>query len=700
MRLSLHICKKIIFLTSVIFITNLQSHAQKLEKPDPKRNTKDASFTPKDSSLANAEKEIKEKFLKKFSDALNIKKHLREKEKKRMEAILNNLLGEKIAGDTSIQKLRALGNEYSIKGKQRLDSIVAALFSVSKKNEQLQKRIDTILVQPEAPSGELSEEDKTDMTIDQLVEKIIPIISEKAKDEENKEALQKKINTYRSLLLHPGGMTDTLAIDEILSKKYTLKIGQRNEVFGYHPYWRKSNYRDYNFDLITTLAYYGYELNGKTGLPRTTNGWDSAEVVTLAKKKGCKVVLSVFCTNKADLSFFLANEHVQHKFISTIIACVKKREANGVNIMFDIPKGNHRHQFSSFIRKLSAELKLADPAYVLSVTLPVIDEFSSYDVEHLNPYVNQFIIDFSKKNAYGPIVPLTGKDHSLEKGIANYLGKKVPAKKFLACLPYRGGLWDFETELFNDYIAYGKINELYVNDYGKTFDKDLCAQRSDVVVDGDTLEQLWFDDAKTLSLKYDLVLKNKMGGVGIWYLGDDNNDADMWNALVNKMIVFDTTDVVILKKIPVAQSEQLTLWGKIKRELHLYKLLFSHPCTFGEQDKMQMKADDYIGYVASGFLLLFIIVGLYTIAQRRLLGDDWKQNNFFLSTLIILVMLVMISGLMFFFLNPDYTSFGHSRDDCETSFFTILQVLAIGFLIGLLAMKLLVFPLIKRKEIP
>ncbi len=680
MQFVTNIYKRIFFLTCVIFITHLQLHAQKPKTPDTKGDQKTEFSLKKDSiDIKAKEKEIKDKFLKTFYDKISIKKYLRDKEKTRIINVADSLINKKIAGNSTINK--------------QIVTIVDVLLSLNTEK----KKIDTVFVHPEVAPTESSEEEKTDITIDQLADKLFPLIQEKVKDEENKTTLNKKLNIYRELRLHPGGIIDTLTIDKALSKQYTLKIAQRNEVFGFHPFWRK-NYDDYHFELITTLAYYGYELNGKTGLPKNLNGWDSTGIVKRAQKDGCKVVLSVFCPNKADLSYFLSNEAAQHKFISTIIHCIKTtQKANGVNLMFDIPKGDHRHNFSKFVRKLSAELKIAGQGYELSITVPAYDEFQTYDIKHLSVYANKFIIDFSKKNLYGSLVPLTGNNYSLEKGIHNYLDYKVLPSKFLACMPFRGGLWDYETELFNDYIPYSKINELYVNDYGKTYDKNACAQRSDVVIDGDTLEQLWFDDPKTLGEKYDLILKNKMGGVAIWYLGDDHNDSDMWNTLVDKMVVFDSTDVVILKKIP---AEETSLWKKIKKELQLYKLLFSHPCDFDQKLKAQMKADDYIGYVALGFLLLFIIIGLYTIAQRRLLGDDWKQNNFFLSTLIVLVMLVMISGLMFFFLNPDYTSFGHSHDDCETSFFTILQVLAIGFLIGLLAMRLLVFPLIKRKETP
>lgn len=47
-------------------------------------------------------------------------------------------------------------------------------------------------------------------------------------------------------------------------------------------------YLNYNYKALNTLIYYGYELNGKTGGYKTINNWDTAEVVTKAKKKDAR----------------------------------------------------------------------------------------------------------------------------------------------------------------------------------------------------------------------------------------------------------------------------------------------------------------------------------------------------------------------------------------------------------------------------
>jgi hypothetical protein len=64
----------------------------------------------------------------------------------------------------------------------------------------------------------------------------------------------------------------------------------------------------------------------------------------------------------------------------------------------------------------------------------------------------------------------------------------------------------------------------------------------------------------------------------------------------------------------------------------------------------------------------------------------------------------MMSLMMFGFLNPKFYYFGANAkadfNNCETSFGTMLTVMGVGFAVGSLAMKFLVGPLLKPKEIP
>jgi len=510
---------------------------------------------------------------------------------------------------------------------------------------------------------------------------------------ENKN--QERIKQLRFLFKHPQGLSICDTISDILYKMYTLRIGKRGEVFGFHPYWMRNKYLNYNFNLISTLLFYGFELNERTGGYKTVNGWDTVAVINEAKRAGCKVELCVYLKNEKKVSVFLKNNGAQVNLATQLSTLLKEREANGVNIMFDEMEPDNCESFTKFIRLFSKRMKSTNKEFELTVTIPVLDENLNYDIKNLDPYVDHFVIDFTKAQIFGPIVPLKGSRHSLEAGISRCMNTGVAPSKFIACLPYYGALWDFQTMTFMNYIAYNKIVLDYLPNTPAVPDGQSI--RLDLIgLEQDTVQQLWYDDAQMLSDKYEFVLQNDLGGIGIWALGYDNDQPELWNALMDKMLTIDTLDVKLFT-IP-----KPTIWTGIKKELVLYKELFNSPCKFNKEGKMNdLKSDDYIGYITSALIALLLLVTLYSIAKSRTLGDDWKFRKLFLRILIAQVILVLISLLMFCFLSPSFTYFGtNSSEDCDTSFGIILIVLGIGFLIGLLAMKLLVFPLIKPKEIP
>lgn len=649
----------------------------------------DYLYSSRDTSVS------KKRLIDKIKKAFKCK--AKEREEKRMMAII----GKVFATDSSyrsITDLKKKSQELSGKQKADFDSLMGISSKQSLRAVMLQARIDSMMHNFISSSpGTTTVKNITDKEIDQMVAKMLPMVKEKMALEEADEKMEEKIRLIRRLIVHPEGIAESKKLSDTLLKKYTLRMGRYGEVFGYHPYWMKNNHLNYNFSLLTTLAFYGYELNGLTGGYKTLHGWDTVAVVTAAKRAGCKVELCVYHQSRAMLNAFLKNPTAQEKLALEVSSLLKKRNADGVNIMFEqMDKGN-RARFTRFIRQFAGDLKQANAAYELTITVPVLDKNQNYDIKQLDAYVDRFVIDFSKKQKYGPIAPLKGVNYSLDAGIASYLSKGVPSSKFIACLPYFGALWDFQTRNFIDYIPYNRIVNSYLKDYRTVNDGN--SARTDVVEEEqDTLQQLWYDDARTLSNKYALAIQNELGGIGIWALGYDNEQPELWNALMDKMVYIDTLDVKLIRVHPPRSPG---LWASIKKELKLYKLLFQHPCDFRKDEWDEMKLDNAIGPITLVLVLLLLLVAGYAIAKNRALGDDWKNKKAFLRLLIFQVVLVMISVLIYCFLNPEFTLFGVSNgQECETSFGTILQVLGVGFLIGLFAMKFLVFPLMKRKDIP
>lgn len=619
---------------------------------------------------------IKKSLLKKITDAFKFRANFRKGEEKRIIAIINRLQKPEQPRDTTIN------NTYITNHNTVPISTI-------------QKQIDSLFLDftTSVDSTKISNID-----INNLVDKLLPMVQKKIDLEEEEEKRQAKIKKIRDLLQYPYGVITTVRVNNIPVKTINRKVARNSEVYGFHPHWMNKYYLNYNYKALNTLIYYGYELNGKTGSYKTLNGWDTAEVIPKAKKEGCKVFLCIFDKSQKSLDEFLNNRDAQLRLIEETKFLLKEKNADGINIFFENFGDRNRNNFTEFISLLHYKLKEANRSYQLTITLPVVDQYHNYDIEEIEPFVDRFIIDFTKKNNYGPIAPLKGSDYSLGTGLDRYLNRNIPPKKIIACLTYDGILWHYKSKK-SEFKFYNTIVKDYLNKYTPLYNKNNGALINIIKNKKDTISQLWFDDVQTISEKYDFILNKGVGGIGIWGLGSDDGRPEMWNALIDKTMSIKVKTTIL--KPPVKEGRMASWKRRIMQEIELYKKLFNHPCDFTKEDSKKMFSDDLIIIITEILFTVLVLVALYCLKQKKQLGDDWTKSKLFYGILTFLSVFLTICVVLCLFLNPGFSGFGLSKSGkCETSFITILKILGGGFVIGLLAMKFLIFPLIKPREVP
>lgn len=635
----------------------------------PVTNKKETTEIPADTV------KVKKTLLKKIKDAFKFRANFRKAEEARVIAIFNRLQKPDQRKDTTINNTYVTNNNVPI--------------------STIQKQIDS-LFQDFTTSVDSTKISNID--INNLVDKLLPMVQKKIDLEKEEEKRQARIKQIRNLLQYPLGVIETVRVNKIPVRTTLRKVARNTEVYGFHPYWMNKYYLNYNYKVLNTLIYYGYELDGKTGGYKTLNGWDTAEVITKAKKEGCKVVLCIYDKNQKSLDQFLKNEDAQLRLINESKFLLKEQKANGINIFFENFGEANRYHFTQFIRLFHQKLKAEHASHQLTVTLPVLDKHHNYDIEEIEPYVDRFIIDFSKKNEYGPIAPLRGSDYSLDTGIDRYLNKNIPPKKIIACLSYNGVLWNRKSKKA-EYKFYNTIVKDYLNKYYPTYDKNNGARIDIIKNKKDTISQLWFDDVQTISEKYDFILNKDIGGISIWGLGSDDGRPELWNALIDKTMYISSKTTLLPP--PVKEGKMASWRARLAQEVALYKILFNDPCDFTPEDSKKMFSDDLIIIVTEILFVILVLVALFCLKQKKQLGDDWTKSKLYYGILTFLSILLTISIVLCLFLNPAFSGFGLSESGkCKTSLITILKILGGGFVIGLLTMKFLIFPLIKPNEIP
>jgi len=355
----------------------------------------------------------------------------------------------------------------------------------------------------------------------------------------------------------------------------TLVLAKNIKVFGWHPHWMGSAYKNYRFKLLSHLSLFSYNLNAGDGAPfdnpEVVNSWENEDfdLVQLAHEANCKVMITISSFGKDKNRIFLSDPERQERLIEDVIRRMVNIDADGIDLDFELVPLNFEKQLSAFILRLKKRLDLVDKKYELSVVLPKVNGSvngkSLYNVKLLQNYVDFFTLtayDFTTGDyAPGPISPLYDSDptpkgfSSIEDVVFNYLEDSLDRKKLLLGLPYYGGQW---TRHIRDegpdstsfrHLTYSAIHKANRRNGLPEYHPDVAAA-SYQITSPSTLEGFvsredltWFDDTLTLGTKYDWVLEQGLGGVGIWALGYDLPRPELWDQLGEKFAPVNDTFV-------------------------------------------------------------------------------------------------------------------------------------------------------------
>jgi spore germination protein YaaH len=352
------------------------------------------------------------------------------------------------------------------------------------------------------------------------------------------------------------------------------------EVFGFALASSLTNasigYPSWNFDLLSTVAFFGVHVNG-SGQLVSDSGWTSwnssalSSMVTLAHQHGTKVLLTIvlqdFSPNTPTMCAGLRNAATT---VSATVAQVRAKGVDGVNIDYEGLDGScgtsdsywAQHAMSSFVAKMRSGL---GSSYYLSVDTyasSAADGYGFFDPNGMKAYVDSFFVmayDLEYSNwsylpiscsrfCLGPTGPLTAY-HYNDSSVVRQYSNLVGASKVLLGVPYYGRKACVGGPVPNAYPTSGVVADSYLDAVGEASYSQTQAgsyavhreERSAGMERWDTwynttlgcTRELYFDDAVSLGRKYDLVNSTGLRGVGIWNLNYGGGAAELWGALAS-----------------------------------------------------------------------------------------------------------------------------------------------------------------------
>ena len=347
---------------------------------------------------------------------------------------------------------------------------------------------------------------------------------------------------------------------------------------------------DLDMRLLSTIAYFGINMNGDGSLVTTDTGyqgWWSQEETALidsAHAAGDRVVLTVKAFDNAAIAGVTGNATARQNAVNNIVHQVSARGADGVNLDFEGTDSSVAAAFTTFVATLDDTLHATLPqqAYL------TVDTYASaasggtmYDVSGLAPHLDAFdvmaydITSPSAANA-GPVAPLNGMTYADVNTVNDYLAL-VPASKVILGVPYYGYKWSTTSnqpraqtipntasaDTYSGALADFACAEQLTQNWDSTFASPWASWYSPATNDPcggnhGSWRELYYENAASLGDKYDLVNSQQLRGIGIWALGYDSGHAELWNEIATKFTVTHAPTPVVT---PLPASESSTAFS-------------------------------------------------------------------------------------------------------------------------------------------
>ncbi|MGH2488137.1 MAG: glycosyl hydrolase family 18 protein, partial [Candidatus Limnocylindria bacterium] len=347
----------------------------------------------------------------------------------------------------------------------------------------------------------------------------------------------------------------------------SLPNGLRKEVLGFLPYWMLSNgeLQWMRYDLVSTIAYFGVAAQSDGTLATYATGWTGwnssamTNVINAAHARGVRVVLTVTMMawdGGAQQAALLGSEAARAQLVNAIVAAVRDRNADGVNLDFEPVGVPQRDQYTSFVRQLKAALVAAGVGSYLTVcTMAGAATWATgYDLAGLvapgaadQLFVMGYDYSWSGSAHAGGVAPMDSSYMlDVNESVADYL-EIVAGSKIIWGVPYYGRTWLTQSDALNALTVPGASgsskayyyvgNVVLANRYGRLWDPvgRVPWFRYYDAAAGSWVEG-YYDDAASLAAKWDMVNQRNLAGTGMWTLLMDAGSSDLWNLLASRFV--------------------------------------------------------------------------------------------------------------------------------------------------------------------
>ncbi|MFZ5966721.1 MAG: LysM peptidoglycan-binding domain-containing protein [Bacillota bacterium] len=219
----------------------------------------------------------------------------------------------------------------------------------------------------------------------------------------------------------------------------------------------------------------------------------------------------------------LSNEQVQETLISNVITTLQNKNYHGLDIDFEYIYPEDREKYNDFLRKVSSRLHAL--GYTVTTALApktsaeqqgILYEAHDYPVhgalvDHVILMTYEWGYTYSPPMAVAPINEI--------RKVLNYAVSAIPRAKILMGIPNYGYNWTLPYERGTRATAIsntGAVNLALREGAAIQYDQKSQAPYFNYYDDAKKQHEVWFEDARSIQAKLNLMEEYNLGGVSYW----------------------------------------------------------------------------------------------------------------------------------------------------------------------------------------
>lgn len=255
-----------------------------------------------------------------------------------------------------------------------------------------------------------------------------------------------------------------------------------------------------------------------------------------AKKNGKQVWALLGNNFNAEMTHqMLSDKQKSALVVNQLADIVIKYDLDGLNIDFENVMPEDRNGFTAFVAQLSNKLNRLGAVLAVDLSPELgTDWTAAFDSASLRRYADYIVLMAYEQYWSGS--PTAGSVSSLSwvTSALDELLTKVPANQIIMALPLYSRDWTVGADgrtISSVDVSLPEQNKLMHKYSIRTEWNEALGQYTGSYILNGVKHRLWFEDSRSLTMKYQMALDRNVAGFAYWYMGGASDD--VWPSLAN-----------------------------------------------------------------------------------------------------------------------------------------------------------------------